>query len=211
MKAKKKNLKNDQITEEPLSKKLEDWLKSDDTPTVAEFNQASGDEGMGLLIVLLIAPSALPIPTGGITHLFQIGVVITALQVMLARETLWLPKKIANIRLSNKLKDAVLPKLIGFLKKIEPIAGGIKFRESNVGKSELATSLLIIAFTAGAFFAPPFSMLDTLPSMAVIVLGLSLITHSRRAFLLGLIIGSIGLILEIFFSATIIELVKKVI
>lgn len=205
-----KKISEDQIKEEPLSTKLEDWLKSDDTPTVAEFNDAFGDEGMGLLIILLITPSALPVPTGGITYLFEMGVTIIALQVMLARKKLWLPKKIGGIKFSNKVKTAILPKLISFIKKIEPMAGGAKFRESNVGKSELATSILIIIFTAGAFFAPPFAMLDTLPSMGVIIMGLSLITHSKKAFLMGSLVGLAGLIIEIFFSGAVIELMKRI-
>lgn len=196
--------------ENKLSDKLERWLKTDSTPTLIEFNKEFSEEGMALLILILIAPSALPVPTGGITHLFQVLVLIIALQILMARKYLWIPKRMYGIRLDGKFKNLVMPKLIKFIKKIEPSHNSPKFKPANNGKLDAASALMIMAFTLGAFFAPPFSMLDTLPSMAVIFMALSLISRAKKPFIFGTLIGALGLVLEIFFSAVVIELVKRV-
>ena len=195
--------------ENKLSDKLERWSKTDSTPTLIEFNKEFSEEGMALLILILIAPSALPVPTGGITHIFQVLVLIIAMQILMARKYLWIPKKMYGIKLDGKFKTLVMPKLIKFIKKIEPSHSATKFKPANVGKLDAASALMIIVFTLGAFFAPPFSMLDTLPSMAVIFIALSLISKAKRPFIIGTLIGVLGLVLEIFFSAAVIEFAKR--
>ena len=195
--------------ENKLSDKLERWSKTDSTPTLIEFNKEFSEEGMALLILILIAPSALPVPTGGITHIFQVLVLIVAMQILMARKYLWIPKKMYGIKLDGKFKTLVMPKLIKFIKKIEPSHRATKFKPQNIGKLDAASALMIIAFTLGAFFAPPFSMLDTLPSMAVIFIALSLISKAKRPFIIGTLIGVLGLVLEIFFSAAVIEFAKR--
>ena len=192
--------------ENKLSDKLERWSKTDSTPTLIEFNKEFSEERMALLILILIAPSALPVPTGGITHIFQVLVLIVAMQILMARKYLWIPKKMYGIKLDGKFKTLVMPKLIKF---IEPSHRATKFKPQNIGKLDAASALMIIAFTLGAFFAPPFSMLDTLPSMAVIFIALSLISKAKRPFIIGTLIGVLGLVLEIFFSAAVIEFAKR--
>lgn len=203
------NLKIDHANKS-VSVKLSKWLKKDSTPTLKEFNQAFGDEGMALLTMILISPSALPVPTGGITHILQIAVLIIAAQALVGRDHLWIPEKMGGIKIDGPIKTKVMPTLVKFLKKAESKSGKAKFKSDNIGKLNLIGSLLIIIFTFGAFFAPPFSMLDTLPSIAIIIISLSLINHSKRSFSTGLVIGSCGLILEIFFSATVIALIKTI-
>lgn len=193
-----------------LSKKLEDWVKTDYNPTLIEFDREFSEEGMALLILILIAPSALPVPTGGITHIFQILVVIVAIQILLARKTLWIPKKMHKIKLDGKFKTLVMPKLIKFIKKIEPAKSEFQFKTSNIGRLEMASSILIILLTVSAFLAPPFSMLDTLPSIAVIFICLSLMSKAKKHFFIGILIGMVGLTLQIFFSSAVISIVKKI-
>jgi len=52
--------------------------------------------------------------------------------------------------------------------------------------------LLILIFTLFAFVAPPFSGLDTLPALGVVLVSLAMIMDDFSLLLIGLLIGSIG-------------------
>jgi hypothetical protein len=41
--------------------------------------------------VLLLGPSALPLPTGGATHVFEIIAMLLALELIAGRDQIWLP------------------------------------------------------------------------------------------------------------------------
>ncbi len=57
--------------------------------------------------------------------------------------------------------------------------------------------LIILIFTVAAFFAPPFSGLDTLPALGVVIISLALVLEDALIVLVGIIIGSVGIGLEI--------------
>ena len=51
--------------------------------------------------------------------------------------------------------------------------------------------VVIIAFTLGAFVAPPFSGLDTLPALGVVTIALSIILEDVVVLAIGVFIGLI--------------------
>jgi len=55
------------------------------------------------------------------------------------------------------------------------------------------TGFLFVIFCLTAFLAPPFSGLDTLPSLAAVLIALSLILEDFVLYIIGLIIGFIGI------------------
>ena len=55
----------------------------------------------------------------------------------------------------------------------------------------------MIAGALGAFLAPPFTGLDTLPSLGVVLLSLGVLLEDFAVVVLALIIGSGGVLLEI--------------
>jgi hypothetical protein len=57
--------------------------------------------------------------------------------------------------------------------------------------------LIVLVYTAAAFVAPPFSGLDTLPALGVVVISLGLILEDGVIVLTGVIIGAIGIGVEI--------------
>ena len=55
--------------------------------------------------------------------------------------------------------------------------------------------LIIIVFTLGAFVAPPFSGLDTLPALGVVTIALSIILEDVVVLGIGVFIGLGGIVL----------------
>ena len=55
-----------------------------------------------------------------------------------------------------------------------------------------AFGLLVFVLTLSAFLAPPFSGLDTLPSLGVVVIGLGVLNRDIVLALAGALIGAVG-------------------
>ena len=55
----------------------------------------------------------------------------------------------------------------------------------------------MIAGCAGAFFAPPFTGLDTLPALGVVLLSLGVLLEDIAVVVLGAVVGAAGVALEI--------------
>jgi hypothetical protein len=56
---------------------------------------------------------------------------------------------------------------------------------------------LAIAGSLAAFLAPPFTGLDTLPAMGVVLLSLGVLLEDFFVVVLGIIVGAAGVLLEI--------------
>jgi hypothetical protein len=63
--------------------------------------------------------------------------------------------------------------------------------------SNIAFGLLAIAGSTGAFLAPPFTGLDTLPALGVVLLSLGVLLEDFLIVILGLAIMTIGITLEV--------------
>jgi hypothetical protein len=63
--------------------------------------------------------------------------------------------------------------------------------------SNVVFGLLVLAGSAGAFFAPPFSGLDTLPSLGVVLLSLGVILEDFGLVVIAIVVGAAGIALEI--------------
>ena len=61
--------------------------------------------------------------------------------------------------------------------------------------------LVVLGGTAGAFFAPPFTGLDTLPSLGVVLLALGVLLEDFLVVVAGLVVGVVGVALEIVLGA----------
>jgi hypothetical protein len=63
--------------------------------------------------------------------------------------------------------------------------------------TDVVFGLLVIGGTAAAFVAPPFSGLDTLPALGVVVLSLGVLLEDSLVVVVALVLGFTGVALEI--------------
>jgi hypothetical protein len=68
----------------------------------------------------------------------------------------------------------------------------------------------VIGGTAGAFFAPPFTGLDTLPALGVVLLSLGVLLEDVIVVAVGLIVGVGGVLLEIIVGSAVVHGVGKI-
>ena len=67
---------------------------------------------------------------------------------------------------------------------------------------------MVFALSLTAFAAPPFSGLDTLPALGVVVLALGFLLEDFVLAFAGLIIGAFGALLVIALGALIVDFLK---
>lgn len=161
-----------------------------------------------IFLVLMVFPAA-PVPTGGITHIFELIVMLLCLQLMIGREQLWLPKFLYNKQLSPTMTKKILPFLLRRIKFVEKFS---KQRGHNTIKQKwfrMQLGLVVFLFTFTAFFAPPFTNLDTLPSLGVVLISIGFIFDDILVILAGYLVGLLGIGLAITLGAGIVTLLSS--
>ncbi|MEA2335963.1 MAG: hypothetical protein QOG40_2453, partial [Solirubrobacteraceae bacterium] len=78
---------------EKVSDQLERWLKGDGEKTLGGLIDVFGEGSFAIIFVLLMAVPALPLPTGGVTHVFEVITMLLALELIIGRRTVWLPDR----------------------------------------------------------------------------------------------------------------------
>ncbi len=76
---------------ENFSDQLESWLKGKQPKTLETLISRFEDKSFAVVMLLLMLLPALPIPTGGITHVFEIVVALLALEQIAGLKSIWLP------------------------------------------------------------------------------------------------------------------------
>src|SRR5205809_2869973 len=95
-----------------FSDELEEWLRSDTPKTLGALGEAFSEKSFAVTILLLMFVPALPLPTGGITHVFEVITVLVAFQMVLGRRTIWLSKRLKQRKLGATITGKAVPFII---------------------------------------------------------------------------------------------------
>ena len=139
-----------------------------------------------------MALPALPVPTGGATHVLEVVTMLVALQLVVGRRCIWLPARWQRLQLAGPSRQKLLNALLRRIRWLERFS---RPRATSLFDHRATTSafgLLVFGLTLSAFLAPPFSGLDTLPSLGVVVIGLGVLNRVIALALAGAVIGAVG-------------------
>src|SRR5438105_11102678 len=103
----------------PFSHELEDWLRSDGPKTIGALGDVFAEKGLAVAILLLMLLPAIPAPTGGVSHVFEVITVLLALQMVAGRTNIWLPKRFKHRELGNVLTGKALPFIVRRVRWLE--------------------------------------------------------------------------------------------
>jgi hypothetical protein len=182
---------------EPASAQLRRWLDGDGDKTLDGLITLFGRGSFALLFVLLLGVSALPLPTGGATHVFEVIAVLLGLQLVAGRQEIWLPTRWRQKQLAGPRQQKFLNGLMKLIRWLERFSRPRLTFLFEHRLTDVVFGLLVIALTAAAFVAPPFSGLDTLPSLGVVMLSLGVLLEDVLVVALAIVVGVAGILLEI--------------
>lgn len=176
---------------------LEEWLRAGGDTSLGGLVHVFGTKSFALVFVLLLGVPALPLPTGGATHVFELIAVLVALQLIAGRDRIWLPRRWLRVELGGPRRRRFLHALLRFIRGLERLSRPrLRFlfghRLSNV-----VFGLLVMGGALAAFLAPPFSGLDTLPALGVVLLSLGVLLEDVAVVVLAVVTGAAGIALEI--------------
>lgn len=180
-----------------FSDELERWLNSDADKTLGGLIDLFGQKSFAIMFVLLLGVPALPLPTGGATHLFEAVAMLVALQLIGNRDRIWLPRRWRRIDMGASGRQRFIGALMKGVRRLERrsrprLAFLFRQRLSNV-----VFGALVLGGTLGAFLAPPFSGLDTLPALGVVLVSLGVLLEDAAVAIVGVLAGAAGVLLEI--------------
>ncbi len=195
----------------PLSAQLSAWLRGADT-SLGALVDLFGPKSFAVVFVVLMAVPALPLPTGGATHVFEILVALGALQLIVGRDEIWIPVRWQGLNVGGRDGNSrFIRALLWIIRTLERISRprmGVLFGHRPSGA---AFGALTLVGTVAAFVAPPFTGLDTLPSLGVVVLSLGVLLEDALIAAAGVVLGAAGITLEIYLAATVIDAAKHLI
>ena len=183
---------------EKVSDQIERWLASDSDKTLGGLIDMFQEKSFALVFILLLAVPALPLPTGGATHVFEIIAVLVALQLVVGRDKIWLPQRWRRVDLgAGGGRTRFIGGLMKVIRWVERFSRPRFTFLFDHAASNTVFGLLVIAGCVAAFAAPPFTGLDTLPSLGVVLLSLGVLLEDVVVVVLALVVGVAGVLLEL--------------
>lgn len=184
-----------------FSTQLNQWLRGNNPKTIGDLQSQFEGKSFAVAFLLLMSLAALPLPTGGVTHVLEIINLLLAIELIVGRNTIWLPNWAKNKSFGKMMTKKALPKfnkLIAWFEQYSRPRFSWLFRQrwfmSVIG-------ILVFIYTLAAFMAPPFSGLDTLGGLGVVAIALGWLFEDIIIFVLGIIFGSLGVLIEISLGA----------
>jgi hypothetical protein len=189
----------DQPRPEPdkVSDLFQRWLSGDSDKTLGSLIDLVEEKSFAILFVLLLGVPALPLPTGGATHVFEVIAMLLALELIAGRDKIWLPERWCRLQLAGDKQQRFITGLMKLIRRLERLSRPrLRFLFDH-RLSNIVFGLLVIALSAGAFLAPPFTGLDTLPALGGVVISLGVLLEDVLFVLAGGLIAGGGIVLEI--------------
>jgi hypothetical protein len=187
---------HDAPEEEPVSVTLQRALESGDG-TLGSLIDTFEEKAFALVFVLLLGVPALPVPTGGATHVFEVIVVLVAAQLVVGRRRIWLPDRWRGVSLNGKAQEKFIRALLKVTRTLERISkprlAGLF--DTRIGRAGFGVAIIVLSIAA--FVAPPFSGLDTLPAMGGVLISLGVLRGDIAIGAVGAGIGLAGISLEV--------------
>lgn len=181
------------MANERFSHRLRDLISGSRPKTLQNLIDHFAEKSFAVMFLLLMAIPALPLPTGGITHIFEIIVMLLAFELIVGRRSIWLPEKWRKLELPKKVQASTLPKLIKLIQKVEKYSRPRLKDFINHSISNKIIGLVVLVLALSAFLAPPFSGLDTLPSLSIVLISLAIILDDIVVAIIGVIMGVVGI------------------
>jgi hypothetical protein len=165
--------------------------------TVGDILAVLRDRAFALLVVLLGLPNCLPMPPP-IPLVCGLLLALVAVQIIAGRPAPWLPKALLHRSIARADLERAVLRAAPVFRRLERLSRPrMTLLESAVAMRLIGCMLLVLSL--GIIFALP-PIVGQIPlGIAVCLLGLGLVERDGVVVIGGLIIGSVGLMLNVGF------------
>lgn len=172
---------------EPPSRppRLSEIVKSIDTGqqhSIGAIIDKLGERAFGALIFVFAAPNIFPTPPGT-SAVLGLPLVLLGFQLMIGRQTVWLPETIRRRSISGAVIGRSAARIVAVLARIERI---LRPRLSLFVLSNLAEKLIgLVIFTLAIILFLPIPLVNIFPAAAIAALALALAERDGVAVMIG--------------------------
>lgn len=198
-------------TQATVSDRLEGWFLGNQPRTLGSLIDLFGEKSFAVVFIVLMALPALPLPTGGVTHVLEAITMLLALELIIGRRTIWLPERWKQRDLAGATTERFARALLNRIRWLERFSHP-RLRMLVVHPlSGVIFGITVLALSLTAFVAPPFSGLDTLPALGVVVVSLGVLLEDFLMTAVGVVIGAIGALLVIALGSLVLHWMQQLI
>lgn len=148
-----------------------------------------GLQSIGLVLLVLALPMALPIPTPGLSILFGVPLVLISAQMAFGRCSIWLPAALSKKRVRRSALLATVNRALPLLRHLEAI---IRPRLSCLTKDWMRIPIGAACFLLAVIIALPIPLGHVIPGIAICVLVLGLMEHDGLVIGIGVFVATIA-------------------
>ena len=196
-------------TAEPFSRQLVEWLKSDSPKTLGGLGEVFEEKSFAVAILLLMFLPALPLPTGGITHVFEAITVLLGAEMVIGARTIWLPARWRDRELGETATKRALPFMVRRIRWFERFSRRRWARLFDQRWFLRVLGLVVVALAVAAARAPPVSGVDTVPAFGAVVVALGIILSDVLILAIGIVIGAGGVVLILTLGTLLVRFVRN--
>jgi len=179
----------------PLSVILAETVVDADV-TLGELLDRLARRGFGLLMIALALPTLIPILPPGTAAFIGLLYIILAVQMLIGLNEPWLPARLRRYPLSRRTIAALRERGVPLLRRIERFSRPrLLFLDDRVTARAVAVVVLVLGIVL--FFPLPF--LNTVPALAVLLLGIGQLNRDA-VFLLAGVLLAVAVVLVIAFG-----------
>jgi hypothetical protein len=145
-----------------------------------------------------------------VTHVFELIAMLLALQLIANRDEIWLPRRWRDKVVAGDTQQRFIAGLMKTVRRVENASRPRLTFLFDHRVSNILFGALVFGGSLAAFLAPPFTGLDTLPALGVVLLSLGVLLEDVVFVVAGIVIGVAGVALEIVLGKAAIDLLDSV-
>lgn len=170
--------------------RLSDIVRAMDTSqdtTIGDLANSLGERAFGALMFIFAVPNAIPMPPGT-SAILGLPLVILTWQVLVGRQTLWLPEVVRKRRISKEMLHTFVSKVTPIMAKLERV---LKPRLGFIVSSDMAERLIgLVAFPLALILFLPIPFGNIPPALAIACLALGLAERDGVAVVVGYVLSA---------------------
>jgi hypothetical protein len=157
-------------------------------------------------MIVLALPTLIPVLPPGSAAVIGLLYVLLSLQMLFGRDEPWLPARLSRYRLSARTITALRTRGVPFLRRIERFS-----RPRLLPFDDRITSrgVAVIVLLLGIVLVPPFPFLNTLPALAVLIMGIGLLNRDGLFIVIGGLLTAGVILVAGFQVGTLVALINR--